>query len=135
MRLDIYLVFLKITSQLRSDTDLALLVTVMNLFVLAEITNKTRHWQYACAAESASKSVRSLIQPDLGNNWFERLLEMPIVPLNCALRQFDLFDYLSYKYFMLDSSILDIRFYFYAGLVQDNCKTCNMIPSNNRSVK
>ena len=135
MRLDIYLVFLKITSQLRSDTDLALLVTVMNLFVLAEITNKLHHWQYACAAESASKSVRSLIQPDLGNNWFERLLEMPIVPLNCALRQFDSFDYLSYKYFMLDSSILDIRFYFYAGLVQDNCKTCNMIPSNNRSVK
>ena len=122
MRLDIYLVFLKITSQLRSDTDLALLVTVMNLFVLAEITNKTRHWQYACAAESASKSVRSLIQPDLGNNWFERLLEMPIVPLNCALRQFDSFDYLSCKYFMLDLSILDIRSYFYVWLIRDNCK-------------
>ena len=122
MRLDIYLVFLKITSQLRSDTDLALLVTVMNLFVLAEITNKTRHWQYACAAESASKSVRSLIQPDLGNNWFERLLEMPIVPLNCALRQFDSFDYLSCKYFMLDLSILDVRSYFYVWLIRDNCK-------------
>ena len=122
MRLDIYLVFLKITSQLRSDTDLALLVTVMNLFVLAEITNKLHPLQYACAAKSAGKSVRSLIQPDSGNNWFERLLEMPIVPLNCALRQFDSFDYLSCKYFMLDLSILDIRSYFYVWLIRDDCK-------------
>ena len=122
MRLDIYLVFLKITSQLRSDTDLALLVTVMNLFVLAEITNKLHSLQYAYSEKSAGKSVRSLIQPDSGNNWFERLLEMPIVPLNCALRQFDSFDYLSCKYFMLDLSILDIRSYFYVWLIRDNCK-------------
>ena len=122
MRLDIYLVFLKITSQLRSNSDLALLVTVMNLFVLAEITNKYHPLQYACSVKGAGKSVRSLIQPDSGNNWFERLLEMPIVPLNCALRQFDSFDYLSCKYFMLDLSILDIRSYFYVWLIRDNCK-------------
>ena len=113
---------MKITSQLRSDPDLALLVTVMNLFVLTEITNKLHFLQYACSEKSAGKSVRSLIQPDSGNNWFERLLEMPIVPLNCALRQFDSFDYLSCKYFMLDLSILEIRSYFYVWLIRDNCK-------------
>jgi hypothetical protein len=79
----------KITSQLRSDSDFALLTTVMNLFVLTEITPKSRSQQYTCTAESASKSVRSLIQLNLSVNWFERSLsfEMPIVHLNYALRQ------------------------------------------------
>ena len=93
----------------------------MNLFVLAELTNNDRLQQYNYIAEDDRKSVRSLIQPDSGNKWFERLLEMPIVPLNYALQQFDSFDYLSCKYFMLDLSILDIRSYFYVWLILNNC--------------
>ena len=64
MRLDIYLVFLKITSQLRSNTDLALPTKVMNLLVLAEITYNSHSLQYIHAAKSGGKSVRTLIQPD-----------------------------------------------------------------------
>ena len=113
--------FLKITSQLRSNTDLALLTKVMNLLVLAEITNNSHSLQYIYTAKSGGKSVRTLIQPDRATNWFERSLEMPIVHMNYALRQFD-FHCLSYKYFMLDSSILDIRLDIYAMSIQDNCK-------------
>jgi hypothetical protein len=122
MQLDIYLGFLKITSRLRSDTDLVLLATVMNLFVLAELTTKSHPWQYLYTGKGDSKSVRSLIQPNLGTNWFERLLEMPIVHLNYVLRQLDSFYYLSYKHFMVNSSILDIRSDVYAKSIRDNCK-------------
>ena len=129
MQLDIYLVFLEITSQLRSDSDFALLTTVMNLFVmLAEIIPKSHSRQYFSTVESAGKSVGSLIQPNLGTNWFERSLKMPIVHLNYVLRQFDSLNYLSCKYFMLDSSILDIRSDIYAESIRDNCKNLQNHP-------
>ncbi len=81
---------MKITSQLRSNPDFVLLATVMNLFVLAEITTKSYSQQYISTVD-CGKSVCSLIQPNLGTNWFERLLDMPIVRMNYALRQFTLY--------------------------------------------
>jgi hypothetical protein len=94
----------------------------MNLFVLAEITTKLYSQQYACTPMSSSKYVRSLIQPNLVVNWCERSLKMPLVHLNYALQQIVSSHYLSCEYFSLDSNILDMRSYLYAGLIQDKCK-------------
>lgn len=93
----------------------------MNLFVFAELTPKSHPYQYIYTGKDDSKSVCSLIQPNLGTNWFERLLEMPIVHMNYALRQFNFCYYLSYKCFTLDLSISDIRSDIYAKSIQDNC--------------
>ncbi len=121
MLLVIYLVFFKITSQTRQNSDIASIATVMNLFVFAELTLESHPCQYIYTGKDGSKSVCSLIQPNLGS-WFERLLEMLIVYMNYALRQFDSSYCLSCKYFMLDSSILDISSDIYAKSIQDNCK-------------
>jgi hypothetical protein len=94
----------------------------MNLFVLSEITTKPHSLKYKCTPMSGSKSVRSLIQPNLVVNWCERSLKMPLVRLNYALQQIVSPHYLSCEYFSLDSNILDMRSYLYAGLIQDKCK-------------
>jgi hypothetical protein len=94
----------------------------MNLFVLSEITTKPHSSKYICTLMSGSKSVRSLIQPNLVVNWCERSLKMPLVRSNYSLRQVVLQHYLSCEYFSLDSNILDMRSYLYAGLIQDKCK-------------
>jgi hypothetical protein len=57
----------------------------MNLFLLAELTTKSHPWQYSFTIKGSSKSVRSLTQPNLGVNWFEKSLEMPIVPLELRI--------------------------------------------------
>ncbi len=94
----------------------------MNLFVLSEITTKSYSPQYKSTVVSGSKSVRSLIQPNLGVNWCKRSLKMPIVHLNYSLQQIVSLCYLSCGYFSLDSNILDMRSYLYGGLIQDKCK-------------